>query len=395
MRYTLLFILLYIFFGCESIGTYQPGETFVKFFGTSSKEKGVDLLKLSDSFLLLGNTEKNISESSIFLVKSDFEGNEEWQKIYENEDNNDESVGMIQLGNGQIVILANRNNTEGILCYTQENGDDFNSNTPIILQPSVQNTGVKFNAIENLKEGGFLVIGEMKNTQEEWDMISIKLDVEGNIIWEKVEGYKGGGNDLGNSSSEDNSQNYYLFGSVDIKKVNSENEEVTVSDMRTVRVNDLGNIVWDKHISTFDNEYGVRIVNYNGDFYVLGRRDKSSTNKDIIFSKLQDNGDAEELLEYGEAGIDIGNDIAINNSGIFITGMSNHKRTDEDILIVKLDFQGNTIWETFIGYEGVDYGSKIFLEEDNSVIIIGTGFFGNNEKICLIKLDSNGKLSKQ
>ncbi|NME68478.1 hypothetical protein HHU12_10955 [Flammeovirga aprica JL-4] len=396
MRFIPIFLLLSFFLGCEEVDSYKSGETYIKFFGTSSKEQGVDIISLSDGYLLLGNTESSLSGSSVMLVKADKKGNEEWQAVYEGDLNEDKAVGMIQLENDNIVILSNRNDTTGILSYTKPDGSDLNENEPIVLKPTTENIQVRYNSIEPLTEGGFLIVGEIKNPQNEWDMLSMKLDDNGTIIWEKVEGYKGdeGSDDLGNASAEDGAQFYYLFGSVDILKVNSSSEEVVVSDMRTVSVNRLGNIVWDKQVSTFENEYGVAIKNYNGDFYILGRRESSATDKDIIFSQLDANGNAGALIEYGGNGIDVGNDMIITPSGIFITGSSNQNSGSEDILVLKLNFQGEVIWQSTAGYEGVDFGSKILIEEDNSIVVVGTGFFGNNDKICLLKLDESGNLSK-
>ncbi|KXX72176.1 hypothetical protein [Flammeovirga sp. SJP92] len=396
MRYLPIFLLISFFLGCEETDSYKSGETYIKFYGTSSKEQGIDIISLDDGYLLLGNTESSLSGSSIMLVKTDKNGNEEWQSVYNGDLNVDEPVGMIQLENDNIVILSNRNDTTGILTYTKPDGSDLNENEPIVLKPVTENIQVRYNSIETLTEGGFLIVGEIKNPQNEWDMLSMKLDDNGGIIWEKVEGYKGekGSDDLGKSSTEDGAQFYYLFGSVDILKTNSDGEEVIVSDMRTVSVNRLGNIVWDKQVSTSDNEYGVAIKNYNGDLYILGRRESSTTKKDIIFSRLDANGNAGALIEYGGDGIDVGNDMIITPTGIFITGSSNQNSGSEDILVLKLNLQGQVIWQNTVGYEGVDFGSKVLIEEDNSIVILGTGFFGNNDKICLLKLDESGNLSK-
>ncbi|MBD0402879.1 hypothetical protein [Flammeovirga sp. EKP202] len=396
MRYIPFFLLIIFFIGCEEEDSYKSGETYIKFFGTSSKEQGVDIISLSDGYLLLGNTESSTSGASIMLVKTDKNGNEEWQSVYEGDLNEDKAVGMIQLENDDIVILSNRNDTTGILTYTKPDGSDFNENDPIVLKPTTPNIQVRYNSIEPLVEGGYLLVGEIKNAQNEWDMLSMKLDNAGSIIWEKVEGYKGdeGSDDLGNSSAEDGAQFYYLFGSVDISKVNDEEQEVVVSDMRTVSVNRLGNIVWDKQVSTFDDEFGVAIKNYNGNLYILGRRETSANDKDIIFSRLDNNGNPGALIEYGGDGIDVGNDMVINSTGIFITGSSNQNSNSEDILVLKLNFQGEVIWQNTVGHEGVDFGTKVLIEEDNSIVIVGTGFFGNNDKICLLKLDETGNLSK-
>ncbi|MBB6461584.1 hypothetical protein [Flammeovirga kamogawensis] len=395
-----LLLLLYSFTACETETTYTPGETFVKFYGTESAETGVDILSISNGFLLLGNTNSTTSTAA-FLVETDLFGNEKRQYIVSDTsaNNTDNAVGMVKLSENNVVILANRNDSLGVLMYVDPQSENRGTTSVTEIHPGYDQ--VVFNAIESTSDGGVIIIGEVRNTspgagvEPQWDMISIKYTSTGALEWEKIQGFQPTANDLGNSVVEGDNQNYYLFGAVDIKKVNDDNEEFISSDMRTVRVNSVGDIVWDKYFGSSSNELGIKISSYANTLYVLGDRQVSETNRDILFSSLDENGDAGVLQEFGLSGIDRGRDMALTNDGVYIVGSTDSDGIDEDILLMKISYTGEIFWQKTIGYEGPDYGRKVIVQNDKSILVVGTANFGNNTKICFIKTDPNGSLSYQ
>ncbi len=151
----------------------------------------------------------------------------------------------------------------------------------------------------------------------------------------------------------------------------------------------------------------------------------SNLSQDIFISKLNNNGDLVWVKQIGQAGTDVGYDIALDTSGnVYITGIfsgfSGNNTVDfdpaigtfflnnagvEDIFIVKLDSNGNLIWAKSIGGTDSDVGLGIAVDSNGNVFTTGhfkgtTDFDpGNNTfnltsagmtDIFISKLDSTG-----
>ena len=85
MQKILLYTVVLFSFAACSLDKLEPAQTdaFMKFFGDVGNTDGVDLLKLDDGYLLLGNNINSGLETAI-LIKTDLNGNQIWSTFFEN-----------------------------------------------------------------------------------------------------------------------------------------------------------------------------------------------------------------------------------------------------------------------------------------------------------------------
>lgn len=85
MRKLIFFIVVLFSFVACNLDKLEPAQTkaFMKLFGDVGNTEGVDLLKLDDGYLLLGNN-SNAGTTTAVLIKTDLNGNTLWSNFFEN-----------------------------------------------------------------------------------------------------------------------------------------------------------------------------------------------------------------------------------------------------------------------------------------------------------------------
>ena len=84
MRKLIFFIVVLFSFVACNLDKLEPAQTkaFMKLFGDVGNTEGVDLLKLDDGYLLLGNNTNGVTTT--VLIKTDLHGNTLWSTSFEN-----------------------------------------------------------------------------------------------------------------------------------------------------------------------------------------------------------------------------------------------------------------------------------------------------------------------
>jgi len=195
------------------------------------------------------------------------------------------------------------------------------------------------------------------------DFWLIRTDSTGDILWEKT--YGGSSGDFCSKilSSHDNS--YYLLGNSMSSDGNISYDPYPGSnDIWIVKIDSLGNILWDKII-------GGEII-------------------DVIESGIStiDGG----VVIFGWTGSQNG-DVSINY-GMY------------DMWLVKLNSDGDIEWDKSFGTDDFDFGNTIIQTSDRGFLVGGTSTIGNggnltcvphniNSEAILLKLDSLGNIEWQ
>ena len=202
----------------------------------------------------------------------------------------------------------------------------------------------------------------------------VKIDTLGNIIWQKNYGgnhYESGqynGNYQGRLNIiNTNDGNYIFVGSSisNISKSKSQNGKGG-GDVWIVKVDSLGNKLWDKTLGGESHESGIRIIQ-SVDSSLL-----------IIASSYSDSSGDKTQKSFGSY----------------------------DIWLIRLDNNGNTLWEKSYGGIGNDYPVSINELSDKSILIGAASTSpisgnkssknrGNSTDFWVIKLNSNGDILKQ
>jgi len=259
-----------------------------------------------------GNVSGNHGASDVWVLKLDATGTLQWQKCLGG-NKVDAAVSAVQLPGGNIFVLATVNSNNGNV--TGNHGG--NTNTSDVWLAALDPTGIllwqKTYGGTSFDEAHALLItsdnnlligastessnGDVTGHHGGQDFWMIKVDTLGNMVWQKALG--GTGSDICNSITETNG-GYIAAGSS-----NSSNCDVTRNnggnDFWVVKTDFSGNLIWEKSYGGSSNESAFStLVNDYGNIVIGGYT--SSNDSDIV----ENHGGSEYwILELDASGMKI------------------------------------------------------------------------------------------
>ena len=348
---------------------------YIKTYGGSDDDRGYDLVQLEDrGFILLGYSKSSDGDVSLnkgqhdnWVIRIDQKGKIIWEKSF-GFSGHDHAYNIISTKDGGFFF-------NGFLDVTASNGMGMTKKKMISSKKhgvgefwchkidkdgNLQwrkyfggtNNDRSYDAIQTL-EGDFIIVGtsesndfEISNSKGSYDMWVIKLDNNGNLIWEKSFGGKG--YDGGNAVIENSYGNIMILG-----QTNSLDNDITdplgSSDFFLVNMTKKGEILNIENLGTSNFDSGKSIMELDdGSHYLLGHTtDISSVDgnlgSDILFIKTLPNGVFIENQQVGGSGTDIGYDFTqISDGSIIIVGSTDSEdgifsknNGKEDVFIIK------------------------------------------------------------
>jgi len=223
-----------------------------------------------------------------------------------------------------------------------------------------------------------------------YDFGVIKLDSDGNLLWQKKIG--GISTDQGYAIAVDGSGNVYLNGA------QASDVYGGSFDYGVIKLDTNGNILWQKKIGGSGGDYGRAIaVDVSGNVYLNGYQASDSYGgNDYGVIKLDTNGNLLWQKKIGGINADIGYAIAVDGSGnVYLNGQqASDSYGGNDYGVIKLDTNGNILWQKKIGGSSTDSGRAIAVDGSGNVYLNGyqaSDSYGGND-YGVIKLDSDGNL---
>lgn len=266
--------------------------------------------------------------------------------------------------------------------------------------------------------------GDISFNHGENDFWLIETDLYGNLIWEKT--YGGSDADGYINLHKTNEGDYILFG-----KTQSIDGDVSGNhgglDYWVVKVDDTGNIIWQRCIGSSVNDYASQMsVDEEGNIYVIGNThgdDGDITDPhgfvDYWIAKLNSDGEIMWDRSLGGSSADWGTSICVTDDGGYIVGgatissdgdveCENTSISNWDMWIVKLDSLNNIQWQRCYGGSHTENAVDIKTTEDGGYIIAGitnsndgdvSGFHGvagsDYGDFWILKIDSTGNIMWQ
>ena len=226
------------------------------------------------------------------------------------------------------------------------------------------------------------------------DFWILKLDVFGNISWQKT---------IGGSSTDmlvtirQTTEGGYIVGGSSISNASADKTENSngAYDYWIMKLTSTGTITWQNTIGGSDMDALSDVIQTSDGGYLLGgysssgiSGDKSEANlgsDDYWVVKLDPSGNISWQNTIGGSGRDVLTGLHQNYDGGYIisgytpTGISGDKTEATyggfsygDYWILKLDIGGNLIWQKTIGGNGEDLSGGLDITPDGSIIISGT-----------------------
>ena len=251
-----------------------------------------------------GNTEKGNSLTShgvgeFWGTKIDEEGSVQWRGYFGGT-NNDRAHGVVQTNDGGFVMAGftesddfDISNTNGSYDFWVVKVDSFGN---LIWEQSFGGEGIEVSYdIAKTRDNGFVVVGNTFSTNGdillnhgESDMWMIKLDEEGNLIWEQT--YGGSQFDLAQAVVQSKDGGFLITGNSksDDKDSSLNNGE---NDIWLVKTNAFGDLVWEKSFGGSGLDFGFDLLeNTDGSILIVG--ESSSTD----FGSVSSKGNADLIL---------------------------------------------------------------------------------------------------
>ena len=285
---TILLSFLFCFL-CKSTYSQAPAIQWKKCFGGSNDDMGLSICESpTGGFYISGHTEShngdvhhNNGYGNLWLFRIDNNGNLIWEKSYGGSFGYEISNNMQITKDGGIIMIGKA---------SSQDGD---------------------------------VIGMHGSSPDIW---VVKTDSSGNLLWQKCLG--GGNDEVGNEIKETKDGGYILIGTTRSLTGDGDLSFVHLPpDAWAVKLDSVGNILWEKTLGGYDGDYGVSVV--EGDTNVF------------YFSISSDSDDS----------------IITGNHGF------------QDLLIAKLDASHNIVWQKCFGGSYNDWGGSIYFDANNKIKI--------------------------
>ena len=303
-------------------------------YGGSKQERASSIRQTNDGgYIVAGKvTDFYGGNADAWIIKLDYYGNIEWQKIYEGKED-DHVYAIVQTGDGGYIASGCTRNygsyqdawiikldSMGNIQWEKTYGGESTESAFDIIQSS---------------HGDYIVAGQTKFSGQAWpDAWVFKLNSAGDILWQKA--YRGAGTDYIHSIKETPGGEYVIRGSTQSFGAGS-------TDIWLLKLDADGNVIWQKTYGTADQDEGWP------------------------FDVTKDGG------------------IIIAGS---INGMNNG-----DMVAIKLDSNGNIVWQRAFDYEGMrNWFSGVLQTDDGGYVFSGMWQNLDIRRIMVLKTDSNGQI---
>lgn len=361
--------------------------------GTTAFDYGYCINPTSDSgFIISGTVDAGDGDAEgyhgggdILLAKLNASGVITWSKAFGGT-GYEEGFCVIPTSDGGYIAAGETNSADG----------DFNFNRGIydvyILKVSSSGTfqwsktygGSLFDYANNIiqtKDGGYLVTGSTASDDSDitfnhgqGDVWVLKLDDTGAIEWQKT---YGGSNDETGINAVECSSGGYIIGSSTI----SYDGEVTynhgVHDFWAIRINDTGNIIWQKTYGGSDDDELSQILQISDKGFIMtgytGSNDGDVTGfhggfQDFWVVNTDSNGNILWQKTYGGSRSDMAYSIcAAKDSGYIVAGVTESYDSDvthligggADEWVIKISPHGKLLWQKTFGGDSIEWATSV------------------------------------
>ena len=337
-----------------------------KTYGGNNDDFAYSIIKTMNGYIIAGKTASfGNGGYDAWLIKVDEEGNEIWNKTYGGS-KGDTIYDILETIDGYILIGETSSFGNGgydaWLIKVDEEGNEIWNKT------YGGNDDDAFFDILEIKDGYLITGGTQSFGTPFGNVWLIKVDKEGNEIWNKT--YGGKKHEIG-YCIKDTTNGYVIAG-------------ITSSfgnggyDAWLIKVDKEGNEIWNKTYGGKEEEYATCIDSISDGYIMVGTYISYEKGiYDAWIRKIDEEGKEMWNKTYGGYYADAFNCVRAEENGYTIVGGYNLYMEMGYAWIVKVDREGNIIWNKTVGGRKNDYAWTFVKNEDKYAVIGSTSSFGN------------------
>ena len=361
---------------------FNVDTVWTKTFGGSSVESGWSGQQTIDGgYIILARTDSyGNGDSDAWLIKTDSQGNEEWNHTYGGV-SFDLGISLHQTTDSGYVITGwtltdNSWGDDVWLIKTDTNGDTLWTQT---FGGSGDDRG---RSVQQTTDGGYIITGStvsFGNGQQ--DVWLINTDSNGDSLWTKTFG--GSEADIGHSVKQTTDGGYII--TVETDSYGNGNTDVWL-----IKTDPDGDSLWTKTFGGSEADIGHSLQQTDGDGYIIVGETRSFGNgqADVWLIKTDTNGDSVWTQTFGGSDAEEGYSVQqTTDGGYIITGLTrSFGNGNFDVWLIKTDSNGDSLWTQTFGGDDYDKGHDINQTSDGGYIITGNTSVNGSYDVWLLKV---------
>ncbi|MCS7004444.1 MAG: hypothetical protein NZM38_03870 [Cytophagales bacterium] len=385
-----------------SISTYA-GNPFTKTYGGKGYDEANAIIKVKSGGYLIAGKSSSYSNGNIDLnlIRIDDNGKVIWNKTYGG-DNAERALDVIETPKGEFIAVggsdsygAGEDITDFWVIKVDANGNliwekTFGTHHSIEEAYGIVETG----------DGHYIIVGTTTTFEPEEipsEILVVKIDENGNKIWEKR--YGGESSEEGASICRSLDGNFTIVGS-------TESFGNGKWDFWMFQIDKDGKKLWDKTFGGGDNDMANHVTCTSDGGYILTGYSYSfatAASLDLWVVRTDSKGEQIWAKAFGGLSTDEGHSVIETKKGdIVVCGYTEvwkpnkeNVNTSPDLInmyVIKMDKNGNKIWEQSLGGIGNQHGFDLVEAADEGIVVVGntdTNDEGGSECL-LMKLSPNG-----
>ena len=377
------FLLIIVFFPVIVFAQNPPDTLWTKTFGGNLDETARSIEVTNDGGYIFVGTTGPFNASDIILIKTDSGGNIEWEHIFDNQ-LRDRGNSVIQTLDGGFIVAGStypeeQNYYDVWIIKTDQNGD-------IIWESTYGGEDNEHaTSIIQLDDGSFVITGNTTSYGSGlYDMWLFKINIDGNLIWDYAFGSEA--NDGAISLQQTLDGGFIIAGWTELPGSDI--------DVLLVKTDQNGVIMWENTFDITDVERGNSVLQTDDCGYIIAGYTEiaGSNNADALLIKVDQDGELEWSNSYGASEHEIIWDILLteNSEYIMVGSTGSSGAGNDDAWIIKTDESGELIWDITIGGSEEDGAYSIQKINEEGFIIAGFSEVNSadNKDILLIRLGS-------
>ncbi|ELR69998.1 hypothetical protein C900_04425 [Fulvivirga imtechensis AK7] len=398
-------VLFALLTACEDEEGATPGNsaTYIRLFGGSNSDIAYMAIPTSDGGVLcLGTTEIETPTESAFrirLIKTDINGNIEWQQLYPQEDQEYSLVGrsVLAVEDGYIIVgdsIKDEDNSSLVLFKVDLSGNEISGMKKTDTLENARLHGIDL--IRSGDDNSLVVLASIESDKINSDLYLARINSSDLTIDPDCRKFYTGGNvDAVKSLYQTNNGDLVFSGTVNA---------FSSGNARLFRVPDCTSSLISGPLlvqGTSKNYTINQVVPAGNGFAMVGTtNDTDNGSNDIFLARLGPLGAVQFMKIYNNiegapmTNAEEGLTITTTNDGGFLLGGSTLTNTkgEIDIIIIKTDAFGAIQWSRRFGDINEEYATYVTQAPDGGYLIFGNTEFGGIDTMILIKTDSEGNV---